>query len=155
MISLSGGAATTAAVPGSERDGGAARRPRVLVVEGDGTTRDGLVLTLARGGYDVLGLADGHDFMGYLSCCVFSGTAERPADVVVAALTLDGPGGLEILSTLRSGGCRTPVVLLAGENDRDADTPARAYRLGASAVLAKPFPVAELRARVEEALLFG
>ncbi len=154
MLSLPGGAAAgTAARPVPDGAAGAARPPRVLVVEGDLEMRDVLVTALRRAGLDVLGLADGHDFMGYLSCCVFAGTAERPADVVVAALTLAGPCGLEILSTLRSAGCRTPVILLAG--DADADTPARAYRLGATAVLAKPFRFEELRARIHEALLFG
>lgn len=69
-------------------------------------------------------------------------------DIVLLDLTLPGRDGLEILGTLRTGGIRTPVLILSARTDDRV----RGLDCGADDYLVKPFHFDELLARVRALL---
>ncbi len=77
----------------------------------------------------------------------------QPFDLVILDVMLPGHNGFEILSTLRSRGVRTPVLLLTS---RDAiEDRVRGLDSGADDYLVKPFAFPELLARTRALLRRG
>ncbi|MGH7443496.1 MAG: response regulator [Longimicrobiales bacterium] len=70
-------------------------------------------------------------------------------DVLLLDVLLDDEDGAQLAATLRSlpGNARTPIVFLTGRADAERD---RLLALGAAGVLAKPFDISTLAARLEE-----
>jgi two-component system response regulator MprA len=111
---------------------------RVLVVDDDSAVRRSLATALGRDGYEMLA-ADGGN--AALSCL-----AATSVDAVVLDVAMPEPNGLEVCRQLRSLGDRTPILMLTARDlvdDRVAGLDA-----GADDYLAKPFALAELRARL-------
>src|SRR5207253_8987050 len=71
---------------------------------------------------------------------------ESPYDAVILDVMLPGLDGWTVLSRMRAGGQRTPVLILTA---RDAvQDRVRGLNLGADDYLVKPFALAELAARI-------
>lgn len=111
---------------------------RILVVEDDPLLSDGL-----HAGLELFGATPDAVF----NCAdARAALASNKFDALVLDLTLPDGSGLDLLTELRAGGDRTPVLLLTGRNtvgDR-----IRGLDAGADDYLGKPFDLHELAARV-------
>jgi len=115
---------------------------RVLVVDDDAAVRQSLSTALGRDGYEVLAADSGGAALAHL--------AATSVDAVVLDVAMREPNGLEVCRRLRSRGDRTPILMLTARDlvdDRVAGLDA-----GADDYLAKPFALAELRARLRALL---
>ncbi|MEB3224000.1 MAG: response regulator transcription factor [Candidatus Sericytochromatia bacterium] len=121
--------------------------PRVLIVEDDAPTRDGLARLLARHGYEVEAVADGPRA---LECA-----RQGRVDVVLMDLNLPGLHGLELLRLLRQLDATLPVVVLTGEATL-ANAVAALRHAGAYDFLCKPVTdLTALQAAVGSAYVHG
>ncbi len=113
----------------------------ILLAEHDGALRtllahalraDGVRVTEVAGGLALRErlLADPDDF-----------------DLVVSDVGMPGLGGLDVLDECAGVGVNVPTVLLTAESDEHVAR--AAFRLGAVALLSKPFPVPDLCIVVE------
>jgi len=117
-------------------------KPSILIVEDDEAIAAGLALNLKLEGYVPLVATDGHEGLERIR-------AERP-NLILLDMGLPKKDGFTLLSELREGGNRTPVIILSardGEYDKVA-----ALRLGADDYVTKPFALAELVARIDAVL---
>jgi two-component system response regulator MprA len=115
---------------------------RVLVVDDEPSVREVLERILKVEGFDVACAADGR--------AAVEAQAAAPADAVLLDVLMPGLDGLEVCRRLRSGGDRTPVLMLTareGVGDRVAGLEA-----GADDYLPKPFALEELLARLKALL---
>jgi two-component system, OmpR family, response regulator MprA len=115
---------------------------RVLVVDDDAAVRQSLATALARDGYEVLAAEDGNAALAHL--------VTPSVDAIVLDVAMPEPNGLEVCRRLRARGDRTPILMLTARDlvdDRVAGLDA-----GADDYLAKPFALAELRARLRALL---
>jgi two-component system, OmpR family, response regulator MprA len=115
---------------------------RVLVVDDDPAVRRSLATVLGRDGYEVLA-ADGGD-------AALAHAAAANVNAIVLDVAMPEPNGLEVCRRLRARGDRTPILMLTARDlvdDRVAGLDA-----GADDYLAKPFALAELRARLRALL---
>jgi two-component system, OmpR family, response regulator MprA len=111
---------------------------RVLVVDDDAAVRQSLSTALVRDGYEVLPAEGGGAALAHM--------AATSVDAIVLDVAMREPNGLEVCRRLRSGGDRTPILMLTARDlvdDRVAGLDA-----GADDYLVKPFALAELRARL-------
>lgn len=116
-------------------------RIRVLVIEDDDDIAELLTLQLEFGlGAEVVRARDGYVGLALLRSDRF--------DVAVLDVILPGASGLTILEKLRRHEVLTPVVVLTGLGVSAAP---EAARLGAYAVIAKPYQRTELLDAVREA----
>ena len=115
---------------------------RVLVVEDDPSVRGLLHTLLTAEGYDVATASDG--LAGLVKA-----TTTRPA-LILLDLMMPDLGGIRVLEELRSdpGLAGIPVLVVTGKIDA---VPAMRDLIGQDSVFVKPFAVAELLARVDEA----
>ena len=117
-------------------------RVRVLVVDDDAAVRQSLATALGRDGYEVLAAQDGNAALAHLIAA--------SVDAIVLDVAMPEPNGLEVCRRLRARGDRTPILMLTARDlvdDRVAGLDA-----GADDYLAKPFALAELRARLRALL---
>ena len=115
---------------------------RVLVVDDDAAVRQSLSTALGRDGYEVLAADSGGAALAHM--------AATSVDAIVLDVAMREPNGLEVCRRLRSRGDRTPILMLTARDlvdDRVAGLDA-----GADDYLAKPFALAELRARLRALL---
>jgi two-component system response regulator MprA len=115
---------------------------RVLVVDDDAAVRQSLATALERDGYAVLAAEDGSAALAHL--------VAANVDAIVLDVAMREPNGLEVCRRLRARGDRTPILMLTARDlvdDRVAGLDA-----GADDYLAKPFALAELRARLRALL---
>ncbi len=112
---------------------------KVLIVEDDRTTREFLQQALTEQGYTVETAGDGQDglFMAL----------ELSFDLIVLDRMLPKLDGLTVLTTLRSGGNETPVLILSALDS--VDERVKGLKHGGDDYLVKPFALAELLARIE------
>ncbi|MCW8140400.1 MAG: response regulator [Planctomycetota bacterium] len=125
------------------------RRPRVLVAEDHPLLRRAIRVALERDGYDVLEAGNGLELVDRLQETTLAG--EPAPDLVLSDQGLPLATGLEVLGRLREAQWPLPFVLML-DGPLDGRLEADAYRLGARAVLAKPFGLEQLRATVRAAL---
>jgi DNA-binding response OmpR family regulator len=114
----------------------------VLVVEDDPSIRQGIVDTLAAGGYETLACGRGDEGLRE--------ALARDPDLVLLDLKLPRLDGFTVLEELRKSRPGLPVILvtaLGDESDR-----VRGLRGGADDYVVKPFSALELLARVEAVL---
>lgn len=124
-----------------ERSGGVAYLESVLVVEDDHDLRGLLVTLLTDEGYAVMAAEDGERA---LRLC-----AEREPDLIVLDLQLPRFGGLEFLRRHRSSHrCTGKVIALTAGRVSEDDL----GQHGVDAVIAKPFDIDELLARIRDLL---
>jgi CheY-like chemotaxis protein len=113
----------------------------VLVVEDDDAMRRLMATTLDAFGYDVIEAGDGIDLLGWLGASLWDPSGDG-VDIVVADVNLPDMTALEVMEALHVHHGGVPVILVTASDDPTVDE--RAYELGASLVLRKPFDVADL-----------
>ena len=111
--------------------------PRILLVEDDGATRRSVADNLTAHGLRVADAADGAEALRRWD-------AERP-DIVLLDLGLPDMDGSTIIRRVRRDATTPILVLSARGAERDK---VAALEAGADDYLAKPFGLAELRARI-------
>jgi DNA-binding response OmpR family regulator len=124
-------------------------RKTILLVEDAPAVRSALRRCLEALGHEVREAADGRAALDELT--------RRSPDLVVLDLVLPQVSGYEVCEALRASSAEAhrsvPVLVISGRvlpEDR-----AEALEAGADAFLAKPFGLAEFRARVESLLRLG
>lgn len=125
----------------TDRPGGPASSPRILIVEDEPALRRFLVPTLVGQGYQVLTAATATEGLAL--------ARSHNPDLVLLDLGLPDLDGMEVLRQLRAWSRRPIVILSARNQERDK---VRALDQGADDYLAKPFGAAELLARLRVAL---
>src|SRR5580692_8459433 len=112
---------------------------RVLTIEDDEITANEIVGELKSRGFTVDWVANGRDGMAR--------AISDEYDVITLDRNLPGIDGLTILTTMRSIGIQTPVLMLSALGD--VDERVRGLRAGGDDYLTKPFDPDELVARIE------
>jgi two-component system chemotaxis response regulator CheY len=104
---------------------------RVLMVDDSKTTRDMVVFTLRRAGYEVIEADDGRKALERLGNDV--------VDCVITDLNMPGMDGLELIRALRASTAHreTPILMLTTEDD--AARQQAGQQAGANKWLGKPF----------------
>jgi len=116
---------------------------RVLIVEDERAIRLALSGLLTREGYGVEQASDGGEAIARLET--------EPFDFVLTDLALgEGPGGMEVLRTVRETQPETPVVMITAHGNEKIAV--EAMRLGAYDYVPKPFDNDEIRLVVRRAL---
>nr|WP_298682186.1 response regulator [uncultured Dongia sp.] len=115
-------------------------RPTALVIEDDDLMRDLVAEILARAGYQVYQAVNGIDGMAQF-------TALLP-DLVITDVFMPERDGIEVLRDSKAANLATRVVVISGGSPMLAhmDFLEVASKLGADAVVAKPFSPAQLLA---------
>jgi DNA-binding NtrC family response regulator len=116
------------------------RVARVIVAEDDEEMRKLLAWSLRREGYEIVEADDGLQLLARIMSAHRDGV---PVDLVISDVRMPGFTGLDVLERLQRSGHREPFILITGFGDRY--THAEADRLGAWAVLDKPFDFDHLR----------
>ncbi|VWC54307.1 DNA-binding response regulator [Burkholderia contaminans] len=128
----------TPALPNKPAANGAAMA-HVLTIEDDEITANEIVRELTGRGFTVEWVANGRDGMARALGSEF--------DVITLDRMLPVVDGLTILTTMRSVGVRTPVLMLSALGD--VDERVRGLRAGGDDYLTKPFDPEEMAARLE------
>jgi CheY-like chemotaxis protein len=123
---------------------------RVLVAEDDTDTREALVEALRLDGYEVIEAHNGWELLQYLATQDAQTEPTSQVDLVISDIRMPGKNGLDVLAGLRCANGATPFILITGFSDLQIHAEAR--RLGAAAVLAKPFALEQLRTVMQHAL---
>ena len=123
---------------------GNSQQPRVLVVDDESLVRWSLAETLAERGYDA---AEAGDAASAISVLLSS---RSRIVAVILDLYLPDAYDLRLLKALRQMSPETPVILMTAHGTREVT--AEAIRLGAFAVLDKPFELADVGPVIEHAL---
>ncbi len=122
------------------------RPTRIMLAEDDADLRRVLAMALRREGYDVVEARDGNHLRSYLGALLYNKHRADPVDLVITDVRMPGPSGVEMLEWLRGVVWSIPVIVITAFGDPVLHAEAR--RLGALAVLDKPFDVNELLALV-------
>ena len=121
---------------------------RVLLAEDDTELRSLLQQVLQDDGYEVTALEDGLALFYHMLDLIGAGR-QRP-DVIISDVLMPGIMGLDVVRYLRTAGAEAPIIFItAFPSD---ETRQEAERLGAYAMLSKPFDIDELRVTIEEVL---
>ncbi len=115
------------------------RPPRVLVVDPDDVERELLIEVLRADGFLTGGAVDG-------AAALVAIDAETP-DLVFSELTMPELDGRELLAAMKARVETSVVPLVIVTDDADVATRVNLLDAGATDVLAKPIPTAELAAR--------
>jgi len=129
-----------------------AQPPRVLLADDDPDLRDVLAEALRAEGFDVLEAKSGAQLLDMIAPSLLGKQGAPPAELVVSDLRMPGITGLSVLGGLRQLDRTLPFILITAF--ADPETHAVARRLGATAVLDKPFDVKTL-IRLARDLLAG
>ena len=122
--------------------------PRILLAEDDSEMRALVSGDLRRAGYGVVECADGAALLRRLeSACCGQGLG---IDLVVADVRMPELTGLEVLERLRGADPFMPYIVVTAFGS--VETRRAATRLGATAVLDKPFEIKDLLKLVEDAV---
>src|ERR1700752_3104693 len=117
-------------------------RPKVLVVDDDAATRDGLTALLESWGYHALAVASGQ---AALQRC----NQDLP-HAIVSDLMMPGMTGLQFIEALHERVHKVAIIMLTGQ--ATIETAVQAIKLGAYDYLPKPLESAKLRAVLEKGL---
>jgi two-component system, OmpR family, response regulator len=112
---------------------------RVLTIEDDEIAANEIVTELERRGFTVDWVNNGREGM--------MRAMSEEYDVITLDRMLPGMDGLTILTTIRSIGIQTPVLMLSALGDIDERV--RGLRAGGDDYLTKPFDPEEMTARIE------
>ncbi len=124
--------------------------PQILLADDDDEMRALLAGMLRRYDYEVIEASDGASMITQLDAEAASSGSGPRTELVISDVQMPGKSGLEVLESLRSQHCNLPFILITGFGN--PETHATARRLGAIAVLNKPFELDRLRALVCELL---
>jgi len=129
---------------------GEPRTMRVLVADDDPDLREVIAEALRVDGFEVIEAANGAQLLDLVGPSLLGGPEGAPAELVVSDLRMPGITGMSVLGGLRDLPWRPPFILITAFGD--AETHAEARRLGASAVLDKPFEMRVLVRLVRQCL---
>jgi DNA-binding response OmpR family regulator len=118
-------------------------RRRAILAEDDDALRALLATTLRREGFEVLEATNGRELGLLLHTLILAAGDPEGVDLIVTDVRMPGPDGLTQISRLREYDWTTPVVVVTAFGDRSIHDEAR--RLGAAAVLDKPFDLDDFR----------
>ena len=121
---------------------------RVLLAEDDAAMRALLACRLRRAGFEVVEASNGTEALQRLAHGRI-GTAGMAIDVVVSDLRMPGCDGFDILASLQQNAACLPVILITAFGTMA--THVEAARLGAYAIVDKPFDLDDLTALVTAA----
>ncbi len=125
---------------------------RVLIAEDDYEMRKLIAWSLNKAGYHVIECEDGNQLMKKLGV-VFPFESNEHIDLIVSDIRMPGSTGLQALRSIRKLKDATPMILItAFPDDRTHKT---ARRLGAIAVVDKPFDIDILVDNVRRILIPG
>jgi len=119
------------------------RPPLVLLAEDDEDMRRLIARSLRADGFEVIEACGGIELLGHIDAMLQSSDGGRAVDVIVSDVRMPGRSGLQVLGRLRRSDWSVPVILITAFGDEGLH--AEAARLGAAAVLDKPFDLHELR----------
>jgi DNA-binding response OmpR family regulator len=123
------------------------RKPRILLIEDDGEMRQLLASVLRAESYEVVEVGNGTEgVVSIYDAAREGGGYPQPIDLIVSDIRLPGWTGLELLEMTRRRRMTVPVLLMTAFGA--PETHAEASRLGAKAVLDKPFSLENFRATV-------
>jgi DNA-binding response OmpR family regulator len=123
------------------------RSPRVLLAEDDAAMRALLARTLRRAAFDVVEASSGHEALAWLARSLIG---KPPIDLILSDVRMPGYDGLNLLASLRQACTPIPVILITAFGSPAAH--AAAARLGAFAMVDKPFDVDDLMILVRAAM---
>ncbi|MEJ2722145.1 MAG: response regulator [bacterium] len=123
--------------------------PSILLAEDDLEMRKMLSWSLERKGYEVIECADGTTLMRKLGL-LGPGAEARPHDLIISDIRMPGVSGLQVLESVREYPDFPPMILITAFPDNESRE--QAMRLGAVAMMAKPFDVEELLQKVAETI---
>lgn len=116
-------------------------KKKILLVEDEETTREGIAEYLTVKGYEVVAVEDGEDAIHEFSRTVF--------DLVVLDIMLPKADGFDVLKTIRDSS-RTSVLMLTAMDDEY--TQIMSFEEQADDYMSKPFSLAVLEKRIEALL---
>ena len=126
-----------------------ANQPRILLAEDDDELRKLLTWSLHKEGYRVTECTDGMVLLNNLDGYLFLEEANG-FDLIISDIRMPGLTGIEILEGLHTYENFPPMILITAFGDEE--THAQAHRLGATAILDKPFDIEDLLTKVREIL---
>lgn len=115
---------------------------RILVVDDNSTCRKSMMKILEREGYDVR--------EAFSADSALTALHEQDFDLMVCDYRMPGKSGLDLLAELHQSDPQLPVLMVSAF--ADSETVADANRLGAKAMLHKPFRRQELVDKAYQAL---
>lgn len=115
---------------------------RVLVAEDDQELRWLITRTLKKNGFEVVEAKDGSALLDCAGEILLENHTLSGLDVIISDIRMPGFSGLDVLAGLKHAGVRVPVVLITAFGDDF--THEQAKRLGAAAIVDKPFDMDEL-----------
>ena len=122
-----------------------ARMPSTIyLAEDDEDMRALISHSLRADGYDVVEAKDGAELLDLLAGASTS-PMHRP-DIIVSDVLMPCYSGLGVLAALHKSAWKVPVILITAR--RDESVVNDAMRLGASAVVHKPFDIDDLRTAI-------
>ena len=117
----------------------------VLVIDDDGDILQMIKAMLDDAGYDVISVGDARHGLSKLE--------SRPVDLVITDIIMPEMEGIEFIMKLKENIPSMPIIAISGGGQlHSADFLSFAQKLGASAVLAKPFRREKLLATVSKLL---
>ena len=117
-------------------------RPRVLVVDDEGSIRDLLAKTLALAEYDVDVAPDGRSAVERMRLYAY--------DLLIADLKMPGMDGLAVIREAKRYKADLPVIIITGFSTESSAI--EAVNLGVAGYLTKPFRVPQVLAAAAKAL---
>lgn len=125
------------------------RTINILLAEDDLEMRRLLSWSLERKGYKVTECNDGIILMKKLGL-LGPGNGVKSCDLIISDIRMPGATALQVLEIVREFSDFPPMILITAFPD--AESQELAMRLGAAAMMAKPFDVEELIEKVEETI---
>ena len=123
------------------------KKVRVLVAEDDDEFRAALSEELQRAGYEITACRHGMDLLRELRSLDTPAQPEE-FDLIVSDIRMPGVTGLSVLAGLSEIENTPPIILITAFGDQQ--THAEAQRLGAAAILDKPFAMADLLTKIRD-----
>jgi CheY-like chemotaxis protein len=128
------------------------KRPRILLAEDDTPMRTVLAQALRTDGYIVTECSDGVELLTHLASLLLSQKTlpeeQRDTDLIISDIRMPGVTGMSILEGVRDQEAFPPMILITAFGDERIHEEVR--RLGAVALLDKPFDVDDLLQKVHE-----
>jgi two-component system response regulator PilR (NtrC family) len=117
-------------------------KPRILVVDDEGSMREMLRIVLKRDGYDVITAENGRTALAILQ--------GEPVDMLLSDIRMPDVNGVEVLRAAKD--VNRDIVAFMMTAFASTETAVEALRLGAVDYLTKPFSMDELRMKVRQHL---
>lgn len=109
-------------------------KPRLLLVDDDKNTLDGLIKILSRDGFSVSGVLSVYDALNLIS--------RKNFDIVLTDMKMPGMGGLSLIQEVRKRELPVAIVVITAYSSEK--TAAEAAKCGADYYLKKPVNIEEL-----------